>query len=99
MKVGWVRSKMKSWERSKALNCVILDAETILSGREFHMGTKRDEKYSFLLFESLLFTWLFFKMYSLNHPETLLFPLAVSGMFHCASFEMVIKRGMQYVIA
>ena len=39
MKVGWVRNGMKSWERSKALNCVILDAETILSGREFHMGS------------------------------------------------------------
>ena len=26
------------------MNCVILDAETILSGREFHIGTMRDEK-------------------------------------------------------
>ena len=46
MKVGWVRvrNKLKSWERSNALNCVILDAETILRGREFHIGTMRDEK-------------------------------------------------------
>ena len=44
---SWVRNKLKSWERSNALNCVILDAETILSGREFHVGTMRKEKTNF----------------------------------------------------
>ena len=37
-------NKLKTWEYSKALNCVVLQAEAILRGREFHTGTMRDEK-------------------------------------------------------
>ena len=44
VKVGWVKNKLKTLECSTVLNCVVLEAETILRGSEFHIGTMRDAK-------------------------------------------------------
>ena len=48
MKVGWVKNKLTSWERRNALICVMLDAEAILRGMEFQIGTMREAKQHFI---------------------------------------------------